>query len=154
MSANPFLGNPFFSVSPFDHDPFDSVLHMRCSVWKKVTTSETGYGQPIERFEMLVDDVPCFVEQQSGKELNVPPAPASETSLGIATYLVFLRPLSVDVPAVPLNNHHFLQVRRPDDWTLDPNDPNSGAVMYNITDVDNPGMLDHHYEVMATVIKP
>lgn len=133
---------------------FDQLLNMRCSVWKKSSAGTTAYNQPIEEFVRLADDVPCYVEQTSGKELNVPPAPTSDTNTGIATYMIFMRPLSVDSPAVPLNNHHYLQVKKPGDETLDPNDANSGAVIYDITNVDNPGLVDHHYEVSATVLEP
>jgi hypothetical protein len=154
MSSNPFPNNPFFVVPPFDNDPFDNLLNRACSIWKKQSTGTNSYGQPIETFVLLVDDVPCFEEQQTGKELNVPPAPASETSLGVKTYLILMRPIKVDSPPVKLNNHHYLQTKDPGDPTLDPNDPNSGAILYNVTDVDNPSQMNHHFQVMATVIEP
>ena len=154
MSSNPFPNNPFFQVPPFADDPFDSVMNRVCSIWKKTSTGETSYGQPIESFELLADNVPCFIEQTSRKELNVPPAPASETSVGVATYHIFMRPIQVDNPAVDLSIHHWLQVKKAGQPNLDPNDPNSGALMYNITDVDNPALMDHHFEVTATLIRP
>jgi hypothetical protein len=157
-AAPPFL---------FTDDRFDLLMNMRCSVWKKSTTGVTGYGQPIEEFvqlggvlhfrdgdQVVTDDIPCYVEQTSGKELNVPPAPTSETSTGIKTYTIFMRPLSVDEPPVPLSKNHYLQVKKPGNVTLDPNDKNSGAVMFDVTDVDDPGMIGHHYEVAATVLVP
>src|SRR5438445_147133 len=119
MSSNPFPDSAFFKVNPFEGDPFDDLLKDRCSIWKKAATGETPYGQPVERYVPLADDVPCFVEEQSGKELNVPPAPASETSLGVKTFLLFMRPIQVDSPSVNLNNHHFLLVKAVGDTTLD-----------------------------------
>jgi hypothetical protein len=154
VSTNPFPGNPFFQVPPFADDPFDLVLNSACSIWKKTSTDNT-YGQPVDTYVLLADDVPCYVEQTSGKELNVPGSGApSETSVGVATFLILLRPIKVDTPPVDLNIHHFLQVKNPGDTNLDPNDKNSGAVMYNVTDVDNPGRMNHHFEATATVIRP
>src|SRR5438045_4014688 len=121
MSTNPFPDNPFFQLNPFTGDPFDSLMNRACGIFKKAATSQTSYGQPIETYVILADDVPCFVEQQSGKELNVPPAPASETSLGVKTFLIFMRPIQVDSPSVNLNNHHYLLVKTPGEATLDPN---------------------------------
>ena len=144
------------TIAPFTffNDKFDLLLKDRCSIWKKSSTGTTGYGQPIEEFILLQDDVPCYAEKTSGKELNVPPAPTSETSTGIETWMIFIRPISVDSPAVPLSNHHYLQVRHPQDVTLDPNDATSGAVMFDVTDVDDPGLTGHHFEVAATVLRP
>jgi hypothetical protein len=138
----------------FGRDKFDSLLNSACSVWKKDSTSTTSYGQPIETFVKLADDVACYAEKTSGKELSVPPAPVSETSTAIETWMIFMRPLSVDDPPVPLNNHHYLQIKKPGDPTLDPNNALSGAVIFNITDVDDPGLAGHHYEVAATVLRP
>ncbi len=138
----------------FRKDRFDRYLNMACSVWKKQGTGQTdGYGQEQDPvFVKLADDVACYVEAQTGKELNVPPAPPSETSLGVAQYLVFMRPLQVDDPPIDLNNTHYLTIKRPDTATLDPNDPVSGAVMHNVYFVDNPGYLNHHFEVFTTVV--
>jgi len=149
VSANP-LTAPF----TFGNDKFDLLLNKVCSVWKKDSTSTTSYGQPIETYVLLKDDVRCYAEKQSGKELSVPPAPVSETSTAIETWVIFMRPLSVDDPPVELNNHHYLQVKNPGDPTLDPNNALSGAVIFNITDVDNPGLGNHHFEVAATVLRP
>ena len=159
MSGNPFLGNPFFTVPPFDNDPFDDLLLCRAAIYKQGATGTDAGGQPITEYFELVKDVPCFVESDGGKELNVPPAPPSETSLGIATYTIFMRPLKVDSPAIPLNNHHWLQILSPADVLAhndykDPNDPLQKAVLYNITNVNNPGLLDHHLEIAATVLEP
>jgi hypothetical protein len=98
--------------------------------------------------------VPCFAEKLEGKELNVPPATTSETSFGVAQWRIYMRPIEVDFPAVDLSIHHFLQLKNPGDTDLDPNDPESGVILYNITNVENPALMDHHFEVTATTIEP
>jgi len=139
---------------------FDGMMVCRAAVYKQGATGQVDAGgQPITEFFELAHDVPCFVRPEGGKELNVPPAPTSETSFGIATYLIFMRPLKVDNPAIPLNIHHYLQILSPAEVRAsadykDPNDPLAGAVLYNITNVNNPGLMDHHLEIAATVLEP
>jgi hypothetical protein len=139
---------------------FDGMMVCRAAVYKQGATGQVDAGgQPILAYAELVRDVPCFVRPEGGKELNVPPAPSSQTSIGIATYLIFMRPIQVDSPAIALNIHHWLQILSPDDVTdgvdyKDPNDPLAGAVLYNITNVNNPGFMDHHLEIAATVLEP
>lgn len=139
---------------------FDGMMTSRAAVYKQGATGQVDNGgQPITEYFELVKDIACFVRPEGGKELNVPPAPPSETSFGIATYLIFMRPLKVDSPAIPLNNHHWLQILTKAEVLAgadyrDPNDPLAGAVLYNITNVNNPGLLDHHYEISATVLEP
>jgi hypothetical protein len=149
---------------------FDGMMICRAAVYKSGATGQIDvYGQPIDIFELLpvtapagidaTQGMPCFVRPEAGKELNVPPAPASETSYGIATFMIFMRPIKVDTPPVDLNLHHWLQILTPaqvkngEDYK-DPNDPLAGAVMYNITNINNPAKLDHHLEINATVIEP
>ena len=69
-----------------------------------------------------------------------------------------MRVIKVGDP-IDLNIHHFLQILTPDDLAAgedyaDPNDPNAGAVLYNITNISNPAQLGHHLEVSATVLTP
>jgi hypothetical protein len=165
MSSNPFPNNPFFSVAPFADDPFDSVLNKVVSIWKKGVSGTDVYGQPIQSYSRvdatliadssLVSFVPCFAEKLTGKELNVPPATTSETSFGVSTWRFYMRPIQVDSPPIDLGIHHSLQLKNAaGDADLDPNDPTSGALMYNVTDVDNPGLLNHHFEIEATLIEP
>ena len=93
---------PVTAPFTFATDRFDLLLNSRCSIWKKDTTGTTSYGQPIETYVLLEDDVACYAEKTSGKELNVPPSPTSETSAGIETWTIFMRPIAVDSPPVPL----------------------------------------------------
>jgi hypothetical protein len=164
VSTNPFPNNPFFRVDPFADDPFDSIMNKVCSIWKKGESGVDGYGQPIYTYTRIdatlksdstvLVDVPCFAEKLEGKELNVPPATTSETSFGVAQWRIYMRPIEVDFPAVDLSIHHFLQLKNPGDTDLDPNDPESGVILYNITNVENPALMDHHFEVTATTIEP
>lgn len=148
---------------------FDGMMVSRAAIYKQGATGTDAGGQPITEYQRLdvtapagIDisqGVPCFVRPEGGKELNVPPAPTSETSFGIATYLIFMRAIKVDSPAIPLNNHHWLQILTQkqvlagEDYK-DPNDPVQHAVLYNITNVNNPGLMDHHLEIAATVLEP
>lgn len=107
----------------------------------------------------VLQAIPCLPKNMKGEELNTPPAPVSQTSHGIQQFLIFMRLVQVDNPAVDLNIKHWLQILSKmqvdagEDF-LNPNDPNAGAVMYNITNISNPAGLDHHLEVNATVIVP
>jgi hypothetical protein len=165
VSTNPFPNNPFFPVDPFADDPFDSIMNKVCWIWKKGSAGVDGYGQPLYTYTRIVaylksdgsvftDDVPCFAEKLSGKELNVPPATTSETSFGVSEWRIYMRPIQVDSPAVDLLLHHFLQVKNSGDADLDPNDPTSGVVLYNITDVEDPALMGHHFEISAATIEP
>lgn len=103
--------------------------------------------------------VPCLVRNLKGEELNTPPAPASQTSHQIQEFLIFMRVIQVDTPLVDLNHKHFLQILSASDVAnnvplLNPNDPTSGCNLYNITNISNPALMDHHLEVAATVITP
>jgi hypothetical protein len=141
-------------------EAFDGMMVCRAAVYKSGATGQVdAYRQPISTYQMLREDVPCFVKSLGGKELNVPPAPASETSYGIATHLVFMRPIQVDSPPVDLNIHHWLQILSAAEVAAgatysDPNAPNAGAVLYNITNVNDPALWGHHLEISTTVIEP
>ena len=107
----------------------------------------------------IVDEVPCLVRNLKGEELNTPPAPASQTSYGIQEFLVFCRPITVVDTVITLTIRHFLQVHTANQvkqgasW-LDPNDPNAKAVLFNLTNISNPALIDHHFELAATVLTP
>ena len=154
MSANPFLNNPFFPTDPFLNDPFDSLLNRMCSIWEKQPTGGTdGYGHALSQFVLLKDDVPCWHTPVKGEELNVPPAPVSQTSALISQHLILMRPVKVGDPEIALNPRHFLQIKAVGELNKDPNDSASGAQMYDITFVDNVENLDHHIEINATLVQ-
>ena len=138
---------------------FDDMMVSRAAIYRQDDVLD-GYGaSSTSTYVELVRDVPCLVRNLKGEELNTPPAPASQTSHGIQEFLIFMRVLTVDTPAVPLSIKHWMQILSQDqvlngDDYKDLNDPNAGAVKYNITNVSNPVLMDHHLEVSATVITP
>ena len=145
---------------------FDQMMVSQAAVYRQDNVlnsygniASTTYVQLATNLGDMSVLVPCAVRNLKGEELNTPPAPASQTSHGIQEFLIFMRVIQVDSPLVPLNIKHFLQILTPAQIRnnvslLDPNDKNSGAVLYNITNISNPLLLDHHLEVAATVITP
>ena len=145
---------------------FDGMMVSRAAVYRQDNTldqdgniSNVTYVQLPTTLGDVNTLVPCAVRNLKGEELNTPPAPASQTSHQIQEFLIFMRVIQVDTPLVDLNHKHFLQILSADDVTdgvqlKDPNDPNAGAMLYNITNISNPLLLDHHLEVSATVITP
>jgi hypothetical protein len=145
---------------------FDNMMVSRAAVYKKEAvldaygniSSSTFVQVDAQNIDLDVpaygDAVPVLVRNLKGEELNTPPAPASQTSHGIQEFLIFMRVIQVDDPPEPLNIKHWLQIRKLGEDLVDPNDPNAGAVLYNITSISNPALMNHHLEVAATVITP
>jgi len=147
---------------------FDQMMVSQAAVYRQDNVLDS-YGNIVQNAATYVQLptnlgdqsvlVPCAVRSFKGEELNTPPAPASQTSHSIQEFLIFMRVIQVDTPLVPLNVKHFLQILTPAQIRnnvslLDPNVKTSGAVLYNITNISNPLLLDHHLEVAATVITP
>jgi|SRR5581483_11457929 len=149
---------------------FDGMMTSGAAVYKQIDTFD-GFNNIVSDYVQIptvtivngvtktVDLVPCLVRNLKGEELNTPPAPQSQTSHGIQEFLIFMRLIRVDNPPVDLNIKHWLQILSRNqiangESLLDPNDANAGAVLYNITSISNPALLDHHLEVSATVITP
>ena len=151
---------------------FDEMMTSRLAVWRKDQSPDqynlvsnvvyTRLSCTMVNGKLAgqtVDRVPCLDQALKGYELNTPPAPQSETSYGIQTYKVFCRLFTLlDSPAA-LTIRHFLQVLTKAQVDAgadfpDPNDANAKAVLYNVTDIENPALMDHHLELYATVITP
>src|SRR5437868_14722421 len=109
------------------------MMVCRAAIYRQDQTQDSS-GNLSSTLVELTRDVPCFVKPMGGKELNAPASPGSETSFGIATYTVFMRPVTVDSPAVKLNNHHWLQILSKSDIAdsvdySDPSDPLAKTVL-------------------------
>jgi hypothetical protein len=163
-----------FSFPPdlsFADAVFDGMMLSRAAIYKQQQTLDSYGNLSSSIFIQLATStivngvvtpvglVPCGVRNMKGEELNTPPAPASQTSHGIQEFIIYMRVIQVDSPPVPLNIKHWLQLLSPAQLAsgaplLDPNNPNAGAVMYNITNASDPYQLGHHLEVAATVISP
>lgn len=152
------MSSPFLDISWAD-EVFDGMLASRLAVYRKDQTRDSYGNVSNVVYTELTRDIPCLVRNLKGEELNTPPAPQSQTSYGVQEFIIYMRLLQVDSPAVALNIRHFFQiltanqVANGDDYS-DPNDPNEKAVLYNITNISNPALMDHHLEVSATVLTP
>ena len=165
------MSGSLFSIPPdisWADAVFDGMMTSRAAVYRKDETLD-AYGNISNviytrldctlQDSSVVDQIPCLVRNLKGEELNTPPAPASQTSYGIQEFLIFCRPFQVDSPAVPITIRHFLQILTKNQVDQgvdypDPNDPNAHAVLYNLTNISNPVLFDHHYELAATVLTP
>jgi hypothetical protein len=126
-------------------DIFDSILNSTISIWKKGGSGVIdGYGIESQAYTLLVEGVACRIDEMQGKELE------SDVAFGIQTFTFFLRPIAVDVPAVPLNIHHWLQINVKHGQFLGDPDPN--GTMYDIKNIKN--MYGHHLEVETKVLEP
>lgn len=138
-------------------DAFDAILNSRCSIWKKGGSGVfDSYGHESQTFTLLVEDVPCRVTPGGGKELE------TEAAFGIQTYTVFMRPQRVDNPEVDLNIHHWLQINTMTDLNgtvidrINPpaTDGQQLIAGLNITNIKNPGFMNHHLEISAKLVEP
>lgn len=156
------------SVRVASLDVFDVAMNSKCSLWKKGASGvNDGYGQQSQIFTLLsmqqkdgngdlqtvdAQDIPCFIKPLTGKELD------SEAAYGVAQFLIFMRPVLVDDPPVPLNIHHWLQINKTTDSAgnevplIDP--PDNTAPMYDLTNINDPGYIGHHLEISAKLIEP
>ncbi len=160
---------PFSTLPPdisWADTVFDGMMVSRMAVYRKDqildrygNVSNTVYTRLncTMADSSVVDQVPCLVQALHGYELNTPPAPQSQTSYGVKQFKIFCRPFDVVDTPPDLTIRHFLQVLTQKQVALgndypDPNDPNAKAVLYNLTDDTNTALLDHHFELYATVL--
>jgi hypothetical protein len=133
-------------------DLFDTLLKDRCSVWKKGSISSVnGYGIVSQSFTLVAQDVPCRVQPGGGRELE------SDVAYGIQQYMFFMRPLQVDDPPVDLTIHHWLQINLQTDMNgnvVMQADPDENGKMFDIKNIKNPDLLNHHFEITAELIEP
>lgn len=111
-------------------DIFDAFLISSCQIFQK--------SGALNRYKTETNDltpiatVPCRVSSLTGKETIV------GKEISINTKKIFMRPYAA------LTTKHVLKVA-----TV------GGTVMtYNILDIENPSLLDHHYEVLVEEVKP
>jgi hypothetical protein len=134
-------------------DMFDTVLNSVVSIWKKGGNGVfDGYGIESQALSLLKAEVPAMVQPGEGKELD------TAAAFGIQTFMFFMRPQMVDDPPRRLNIHHWLQINRYTTFdgkmviVVDP--PSADGTMYDIENVINPEVFDHHIEVRAKLIEP
>ncbi|HJZ76952.1 MAG TPA: hypothetical protein VKE51_34715 [Vicinamibacterales bacterium] len=133
-------------------DLFDSLLKDRCSVWKKgdVTTVD-AYGIVSQAFTQVAQDISCRIQPGPGKELE------TEAAYGIQQFLFYMRPLLVEMPPVPLTIHYWLQINLTRDLAgniVTQTSPSAVGTMYDIKNIKNPDMLNHHLEILAELVEP
>jgi hypothetical protein len=148
-------------------DPFDETLISSADILIRDASGGDGYGLPDTTFTLLMSAVPCLVTSGGAagkaKELR---AKSKET---ITYRLVFMRPWYLD-PAPDelfdpyhvfngvtyntqtLTHNHWLRV--PSQAVLNENGQPTPGDLYDIVDVENPGMANHHYEVFCQLVLP
>lgn len=130
-------------------DALDSILDSKISIWKKGGTGVVdGYGIESQAYILLAENVPCRVDELQGKEL------ATSVAFGEQTVTFFLRPINIDVPPVPLNIHHWIQINSRGVRNGDPiiTDPDPNGTMYDIKNVRN--LYGHHLQVDTLLLEP
>lgn len=116
-------------------DVFDKLMNTTCQITHKVKYDGPGvdkYGHPDQT---LINDIrawPCRVSVKgAGNEYKIGKESAK------STHVVFMRPPTADDVGTPfkLTVHNYLIL-------LD-------STILNILSVNNPSLLDHHYEVQC-----
>ena len=130
-------------IPAVSHDQFDSILDSQISVWKKGGTFDI-YGIESQNLTLLVAGIWCRFDPGSGQEIT------SGAGFGKQTYTFFTRPLMVDVPPIPLNIHHWLQINLARGTAVGNPDPN--GTMFDIKNIKN--LSEHHLEIEALLIEP
>jgi hypothetical protein len=148
-------------------DPFDETLISTADVLIRDATGGDGYGLPDTTFQTLMTGVSCLVISGSaaGKQKEFR-AKSKET---ITFREVQMRPWFLD-PApdgsfepyhvfggvtyntTPLTHHHWLLI--PSSAALNQNGEATPGELYDIIDVQNPGMQNHHIEVWCQLVIP
>jgi hypothetical protein len=148
-------------------DPFDQTLISTADVLLRDASGGDAYGLPDTTFIAQMTSVPCLVISGSaaGKQKEM-----REKSKETVTYReVQMRPWFLDpspdgsyVPYAvvggttyntqPLTHNHWLRV--PSQAVLNANGQPTPGDMYDIIDVQNPGMANHHLEVWCQVVLP
>lgn len=148
-------------------DPFDAELVTTLDVMTRDTASGDERGISDPAFTIVATGIPCRVAEgkaaQKGKEAR------SKTTVAVAYREVYMRPWFLD----PAPNGSFVpytvvsgvtyntQALTHNHWLLIPsstarnsnNEPIPGD-QYDIIDIDNPGLLNHHLEVFCEIVLP
>jgi hypothetical protein len=108
-------------------DRFDSLLISTCSILIKGTDGVDVYNVEFQNLTPVATDVRCRVSSLTGREWK------QGKKVSVNTKKIFMRPFT------GLTEHHWIQV---------------GSVVYDILDIENPSLMDHHYEILVEEVKP
>jgi cell division inhibitor SulA len=108
-------------------DSFDALLITDVEILRKPATQD-AYGNKSQEPTVI-----ATVKGRVSQPRLRPYERQSETKLSADRWIVYMRPYA------GLTEHDWLQVN---------------GLLLNIMTVSNPGLLDHHYEVMCEVVKP
>lgn len=127
-----------------------------CSVFKKGGTGIVdSHGFESQAYALLLADIKCYMENGAGKELD------TDAAFGIQYHTFFTPALYIDDPETgtrPLNIHDWLQLNKFTDMNgverivIDPPDPD--GPMFDVVNIKNPGLLNHHWEIETKFIEP
>jgi hypothetical protein len=148
-------------------DPFDAELVTTLDVMTRDTASGDERGISDPAFTIIATGIPCRVAEgkatQKGKEVR------TKTTVAIAYREVYLRPWFLDpapngsfVPYAvvngityntqPLTHNHWLLI--PSSTARNSNNEPIPGEQYDIVNIDNPGLMNHHLEVACEVVLP
>lgn len=108
-------------------DRFDSLLISLCSILIKGNGPVDAYNVESQTLSTVATDVRCRVSMLTGREWK------QGKKVSVNTKKIFMRPFTGLTP------HHLIQVE---------------DVVYDIIDIENPSLLDHHLEILVEEVKP
>jgi hypothetical protein len=116
-------------------DAFDQSLTAVCSVMvRDAGVTCDAYGTADPTFTTLATGIPCRVSLGKGRAREW----KSGKKIAVNYKCVFMRPFFEPISGLPLGPHHWLQVTSAEYAT-----PQN----YQIFQIDDPGLLQHHLEV-------
>jgi hypothetical protein len=148
-------------------DPFDALLTSTLDVLERDTTTGDKRGMSSPAFNTIASNIPCRVAMgqvaPAGKEDR------AKMKIALAYRKVYIRPWFADpspdgtyVPfyvyngvtynTQPLTHDHFFLI--PSASAVNSNNQPIPGEYYDVTDIDNPGLVHHHLEVACQVIIP
>lgn len=148
-------------------DPFDALLTSTLDVLQRDTSNGDKHGFSDPTFTKVATGIPCRVAM--GKVAPKGREERAKAKLAIAYREVYIRPWFLDpapdgsfIPFTvisgvtyntqPLTHNHAFLI--PSSTAVNSNNEPVPGEIYDITDIDNPGLEHHHLEVSCQVILP
>lgn len=133
-SSSPGVGTGFDFL--FGVDPFDSLMNKTATILENQSASDDYGKKPAQVQDFtVIGTIPCFVSTDAPGR---PHEYVVEKESSVDFSRVFMR-----VPVLPggvdLSTHHWLKI---------------GEDFYNVFNILNPGLLDHHLEVVCKIVTP
>lgn len=148
-------------------DPFDALLTSTLDILERDTSAGDKRGISDPTFNTVATGIPCRVAMTKvtarGKEER------AKSKLAVAYRDIYIRPWFADLSpdgsfipytvvsgvtynTQPLTHNHFFLV--PSSTAVNSNNEPIPGELYDITEIDNPGLQHHHLEVCCHVVIP